>query len=41
MNVAPKMITNSPVDNAPFDVFPVRCPDDAVWSILNESVAPK
>jgi hypothetical protein len=41
MNVAPKMITDSPVDNAPFDVFPVRCPDDAVWSILNETAAPK
>ncbi len=41
MNVAPKMITDSPVDNAPFDVFPVRCPDDAVWSILNETAPPK
>ena len=41
MNVAPKMITDFPVDNAPFDVFPVRCPDDAVWNILNELVAPK
>ena len=41
MVVTPKMITDSPVDNAPFDAFPVRCPDDAVWSILNESPLPK
>ena len=39
--VTPKMITDSPVDNAPFDAFPVRCPDDAVWTILNESTLPK
>ncbi len=39
--VAPKMITNSPVDNAPYDAFPVRCPDDTVWKILNETVPPK
>jgi hypothetical protein len=41
MVVTPKMITDSPVDNAPFDAFPVRCPDDAVWNILNESSLPK
>jgi hypothetical protein len=41
MVVTPKMITDSPVDNAPFDAFPVRCPDDAVWNILNETRAPK
>jgi hypothetical protein len=41
MVVTPKMITDSPVDNAPFDAFPVRCPDDAVWNILNESTLPK
>jgi hypothetical protein len=39
--VMPKMITDSPVDNAPFDAFPVRCPDDAVWNILNETSLPK
>ena len=39
--VTPKMITNSPVDNAPYDAFPVRCPDDAAWAILNETVPPK
>lgn len=39
--VTPKMITNSPVDNAPYDAFPVRCPDDAAWTILNETVPPK
>jgi hypothetical protein len=36
--VTPKMITDSPVDNAPYDAFPVRCPDDAAWAILNETV---
>ena len=41
MVVTPKMITDSPVDNAPFDAFPVRCPDDAVWNILNETSLPK
>jgi hypothetical protein len=41
MVVTPKMITDSPVDNAPFDAFPVRCPDDAVWTILNETSLPK
>jgi hypothetical protein len=41
MTVTPKMITDSPVESAPFDSFPVRCPDEIVWSILNESVAPK
>jgi hypothetical protein len=39
--VTPKMITDSPVDNAPYDAFPVRCPDDTVWTILNETVSPK
>ena len=39
--VTPKMITNSPVDNAPYDAFPVRCPDDAAWAILNETMPPK
>jgi hypothetical protein len=39
--VTPKMITDSPVDNAPYEAFPVRCPDDAVWAILNETVSPK
>jgi hypothetical protein len=39
--VTPKMITDSPVDNAPYDGFPVRCPDDAAWTILNETVPPK
>jgi hypothetical protein len=41
MTVTPKLITDSPVDNAPYDVFPVRCPDEAVWRILNESARPK
>ena len=39
--VTPKMITNSPVDNAPYEAFPVRCPDDAVWTILNETTPPR
>jgi hypothetical protein len=33
MSVTPAMITDSPSGNAPCQVFPVRCPDDAVWSI--------
>jgi hypothetical protein len=41
MVVTPKMITDSPVDNAPYDAFPVRCPDDTVWTILNETVPPR
>ena len=36
MTVTPKMITDTPFTNAPFDTFPVHCPDDVVWSILNE-----
>ena len=36
MTVTPKMVTDTPFTNAPFDAFPVHCPDDAVWSILNE-----
>jgi hypothetical protein len=39
--VTPKMITDSPVDNAPYEAFPVRCPDDTVWAILNETISPK
>jgi hypothetical protein len=35
------MITDTPFSNAPFDTFPVHCPDDDVWSILNESSPPK
>ena len=35
--VTPKMITDSPVDNAPYEAFPVRCPDDTVWTILSET----
>jgi hypothetical protein len=39
--VTPKMITDSPVDNAPYEAFPVHCPDDTAWTILNETVSPK
>jgi len=39
--VTPKMITDSPVDNAPYEAFPVRCPDDTVWTILGETAPPK
>ncbi len=39
--VTPKMITDSPVDNAPYEVFPVRCPDDTVWTILSETTPAK
>jgi hypothetical protein len=37
MSVTPEMITDSPSSNAPYQVFPVRCPDDAMWNILNDS----
>jgi hypothetical protein len=37
MSVTPEMITDSPSSNVPYNAFPVRCPDDAIWSILNES----
>jgi hypothetical protein len=36
MSVTPEMITDSPSSNAPYQAFPVRCPDDAIWNILNE-----
>jgi hypothetical protein len=39
--VTPKMITDSPVDNAPYEAFPVRCPDDTVWTIFGETAPPK
>jgi len=41
MIVRPKMITDTPFSDAPFDAFPVRCPDATIWSILNESRPPK
>jgi hypothetical protein len=37
MSVTPEMITDSPSSNAPYQLFPVRCPDDAIWSILNDA----
>jgi hypothetical protein len=37
MSVTPEMITDSPSSNVPYKAFPVRCPNDAIWSILNES----
>jgi len=36
VTVVPKMITDSPVGNTPFDIYPVRCPERAIWSILNK-----
>ena len=39
--VTPKMITDSPVDNAPYEAFPVRCSDDTVWTILSETAPAK
>jgi hypothetical protein len=39
--VTPKMITDTPFSDAPFDAFPVRCPDATMWSILNESGSPR
>jgi hypothetical protein len=37
IKVTPEMITDSASENSPYDAYPVRCPDDAIWSILNES----
>jgi hypothetical protein len=37
MKVTPEMITDSASDNSPYEAYPVRCPDDAIWTILNES----
>jgi hypothetical protein len=39
--VTPKMVTDSPVDNAPYEAFPVHCPDDTAWTILSETAPPK
>jgi hypothetical protein len=41
MRVTPEMMTDSPSDNVPYDAHPVRCPEDALWSILNESTLVK
>jgi len=41
MIVTPKMITDTPFSDAPFDAFPVRCPEVTVWSILNEKGSPR
>ena len=34
IKVTPEMITDSASENSPYDAYPVRCPDDAIWSIL-------
>ena len=41
MTVMPKPITDTPGSDAPYDVYPVRCPADAVWGGLNEIGQPK
>jgi hypothetical protein len=41
IRVTPEMTTDSPSSNAPYQAFPVRCPDEAIWSILNESTTVK
>jgi hypothetical protein len=41
IKVTPAMITDSASENSPYDAYPVRCPDDAMWSILNESTPVK
>jgi len=41
VHVTLKMVTDSPTDDAPFDAFPVRCPDDVAWRLLNETTLPK
>jgi len=37
IKVTPEMITDSSSSNIPYNAFPVRCPDDAIWNILNDS----
>jgi hypothetical protein len=41
MKVTPEMITDFASENSPYEAYPVRCPDDAMWSILNESTTVK
>ena len=41
MKVTPEMITDSASENSPYEAYPVRCPDDTIWNILNESTAVK
>ena len=41
IKVTPEMITDSASENSPYDAYPVRCPDDAIWNILNESTTVK
>ena len=36
IKVTPEMITDSSSSNIPYNAFPVRCPDDAIWNILND-----
>ena len=33
--VIAKMITDTPFADAPFEVFPLHCPEDAMWNILS------
>jgi len=33
--VTAKMMTDTPFADAPFEVFPLRCPEDAMWNILS------
>src|SRR5262249_2436699 len=35
MTVTPKVEDGKPLNAAPFDVFPTRCPDAVVWDVLN------
>jgi hypothetical protein len=37
IKVTPEMITDSSSSNIPYNAFPVRCPDDAIWNILSGS----
>jgi hypothetical protein len=39
VRITPEMVTDSASENSPYEAFPVRCPDDALWSILNESTS--
>jgi hypothetical protein len=41
MIVTPKLLTDSPLGNAPLDAYPVSCPHDTVWSTFNGSPPPR
>lgn len=38
IKVTPEMTTDFSSSNIPYNAFPVRCPDDAIWNILNDFI---